>query len=104
MPKEELEHYRLKNKNVKYLLLTRIIAVQQMVDEGLYEDALSILENDILQKTNGCAETGQPDKNDWIVTCEEQNKFYPIVVETIERVNSFIEKWPDKDSSAESRQ
>ncbi|MHC4083827.1 MAG: TolC family protein [Planctomycetota bacterium] len=91
LPKES-EHYRLKNENMKYLLLNKITAVQQMINEGLYEDALSMLENDILQKTNGCAETGQPDKNDWIVTCEEQNKLYPIVVETIERVNSFIEK------------
>ncbi|MHC4544599.1 MAG: TolC family protein [Planctomycetota bacterium] len=103
LPKES-EHYRLKNENMKYFLLNKIIAVQQMIDEGLYEDALSMLENDILQKTNGCAETGQPDKNDWIVTCEEQNKLYPIVIETIERVNSIIEKWPDKDSSTESQQ
>jgi hypothetical protein len=104
MPKEEGEHYRLKNENMKYLLLNKIIAVQQMIDEGLYEDALSMLENDILQKTNGCAETGQPDKDDWIVTCEGQNKLYPLVVETIEHVNSFIEKWPDKDNSTESQQ
>jgi len=104
MPKEEGEHYRLKNENMKYLLLNRIIAVQQMIDEDLYEDALSILENDILQKTNGCAETGKPDKNDWILTCEEQNELYPIVIETIGRVTNFIEKWPDKDSPAESQQ
>ncbi len=104
MPKDEGEHYRLKNENMKYLLLNKIIAVQQMIDEELYEVALSTLENDILQKTNGCAETGKPDKNDWIVTCEEQNELYPIVVETIERVTSFIEKWPDKDGSAKSQQ
>jgi len=37
-------------------------------------------------KTDGCAETGQPDKNDWIITCEEQNEIYPLVIETIEYV------------------
>ena len=92
IPKEEGEQYRLKNENMKYLLLNKINKVQQMIDEDLYEEALSMLENDILQKTNGCAETGQPDKNDWIVTCEEQKEIYPSVIETIERVNSFIEK------------
>ncbi len=33
----------------------------------LYSEALNKLQNDILKKTNGSAETGEPDRNDWII-------------------------------------
>jgi hypothetical protein len=81
----------LKNKNMKNALLNKVNEVQQMIDEGLYEAALNKLRNDVLQKTDGCAETGQPDKNDWIITCQEQGKIYPLVIETIEYVRSLME-------------
>ena len=53
-------------------------------------EALDKLENDILRKTNGCAETGEPDKNDWIKTCEAQEKIYPLIIETMENVKGLI--------------
>jgi len=61
-----------------------------MLDEGLYEEALDKLQDDILAKMDGCAETGQPDKNDWIITCEEQSRLYPFVIETIENVKGLM--------------
>jgi hypothetical protein len=61
-----------------------------MIDEGLYQDALNKLKNDILQKTDGCAETGQPDKNDWILTCEDQEKVYPLVLRAIELLERLL--------------
>jgi hypothetical protein len=54
-----------------------------MIEEERYEEALDKLENDILQKTNGCAETGAPDKNDWIQDCDTQNQVYPFITEAI---------------------
>jgi hypothetical protein len=54
-----------------------------MIEEERYEEALDKLENDILQKTNGCAETGAPDKNDWIRDCDTQNQVYPFITEAI---------------------
>ncbi|MBA7667137.1 hypothetical protein ES703_75222 [subsurface metagenome] len=80
----------LKNKNMKNTLLNKINAVQQMLDKGRYEEALNKLQNDILQKTDGCAETGEPDKNDWIITCEEQGELYLLVIETIEHVKGLM--------------
>ncbi|GAH35307.1 unnamed protein product, partial [marine sediment metagenome] len=80
----------LKNKNMKNALLNKINAVQQMLDAGRYEEALNKLQNDILQKTNGCAETGEPDKNNWIITCEGQSVLYPLVIETIEHVRGLM--------------
>jgi hypothetical protein len=81
----------LKNKNMKNALLNKIDEALEMIEGGLYKDVLNKLQNDILQKTNGCAETGEPEKNDWILTCEEQSKIYPLVLETIEHVKSLIE-------------
>ena len=81
----------LKNKNMKNALLNKINAVQQMIDEGRYAEALNKLQNDILAKMNGCAETGEPDKNDWIITCEGQEQIYPLVIETIENVRGLID-------------
>jgi hypothetical protein len=81
----------LKNKNMKNALLNKIDEALEMINRGNYNGALNKLQNDILQKTNGCAETGLPDKNDWIITCEEQSEIYPLIIETIEHVRSLIE-------------
>lgn len=35
--------------------------------------------------------TGELDKNDWIITCEQQSLLYRFVIETIEYVKSFME-------------
>jgi len=85
-----LDPETLKNKNMKNALLNKINAVQGMIADGLYAEALDKLENDILQKTDGCAETGQPNKNDWIINCEGQSVLYPLVIETIEHVRSLM--------------
>ena len=81
----------LHNKNASNALINKIEAVLSMIDEGLYQDALDKLRNDILQKTDGCANTGQPDKNDWILTCEDQEKVYPLVVRAIELLQRLLE-------------
>jgi hypothetical protein len=86
-----LEPESLKNENVKNALLNKIDEALQMIDEGLYRNALNKLENDILQKTNGCGEMGRPDKNDWIITCEQQSQIYPLIIETIEHVKGLME-------------
>ena len=49
------------------------------------------MENDILEKMDGCADANEPDKNDWIKTCEEQGQIYPLIMETIEYVESLME-------------
>ena len=85
-----LEPESLKNKNAKNALLNKIDAALKMIDQANYTGALSKLRNDILQKTNGCAETDQPDKNDWILTCEQQSEIYPLIIETIEHVKGLM--------------
>ncbi len=87
----ELEPESLKNENLKDALLNKINVVLEMIDVGLYENALSKLQNDILQKTNGCAQMAAPDKNDWIITCEGQSKVYPLIIEAVEHVKGLME-------------
>jgi len=85
----------LKNRNMKNALLNKISALQKMIADGLYEEALDKLRNDLLQKTDGCALTGEPDKNDWIKTCEAQSLIYPLIIETIENVMALMEQSPN---------
>ena len=63
-----------------------------MIDSGNFTGALNKLENDILPKTDGCGETGEPDKSDWIITCEAQGEIYPLIIETIEYVKSLMDQ------------
>ena len=105
-----LDANSLENENMAKSFMSKIEAVEKMLEEGenqeamskagsggsgrannLYQGALNKLENDILAKTDGCAETGEPDKNDWIITCEGQDEIYPLIVETIEYVRSLTQ-------------
>jgi hypothetical protein len=85
-----LDPNSLKNENAKNALLNKIDAALNMIEEANYIGALNKLQNDILTKTNGCADMGQPDKNDWIITCEQQNEIYPLIIETIEHVKALM--------------
>ncbi len=73
----------LKNPNMRNALTNKINAVLKLIDQGLYMDAIDKLGNDILQKTGGCANTGAPDKNDWIKDCATQGQVYPLIMEAI---------------------
>lgn len=86
-----LEPKNLKSENLKEHYINKIKTAQEMIDSGNLTSALNKLENDILQKTNGCDETGEPDKNDWVITCEEQSQVCSLIIETIEYVKSLIE-------------
>jgi hypothetical protein len=87
----QLDPNSLKNETLTNALTNKINAALVMIDEGFYEDALDKLENDILQKTNGCADTGQPDRNDWIKTCDEQSQVYPLVMDAIELLYRLLQ-------------
>ncbi len=87
---ETLDANSLVNENMQNALTNKINAVMNMIDAGHYAQAINKLENDILQKTDGCAETGAPDKNDWITTCEQQDQIYPLIIEMIDYLEGLI--------------
>jgi len=71
-------------------LTTEMEFIFSMIEEGMYVESLILLENDILQRMDGCANIGQPDKDDWITSIEGQALLYPLVIETIELLESML--------------
>lgn len=81
-----------KNSNMKNALLNKINAVINAIDAGNYQDALSQLQNDILGKTDGCANSNPaaPDKNDWLIKCAAQDLIYEEILDIIQLVQDLM--------------
>jgi hypothetical protein len=58
------------------------------IQAGNYADSLGQLQTDILGKTDGCATSGAPDTDDWIVNCPDQVKVYTPLLNIIAEVKS----------------
>jgi hypothetical protein len=86
----ELECGDFKNGNMKNALTNKINAVLMDIDQGLYREALDKLQNDILRKTDGCATSGAPDKNDWLTDCAAQGEVYPLIRQAIDLLRTMI--------------
>ena len=70
----------LKNGNeTKDSMINKINAVLGIIDQENYATAAGKLENDIMERINGCIVSGVPDSDDWIITCEGQGRVYPLV-------------------------
>ncbi len=80
----------LKNANMQNALLNKLNAVIANIEAGNYADAMGQLQNDILGKTNGCANTGAPDKNDWIKNCTAQSDAYTRITDAIAMLSTLI--------------
>ena len=72
-----------KNANMQNTLINKLNEVIAAISAGDYTGALNKLQNDILKKTDGCAVSGAPDKNDWITNCKTQGILYPMIVSII---------------------
>lgn len=81
----------IKNVNLIKSLNLKINSVLRMVGRGglSVTEAINKLSNDLLTKTDGCARTGSPDKNDWITTCDEQARLYNRIKEAIGYLKSL---------------
>ncbi|MEN8130582.1 MAG: right-handed parallel beta-helix repeat-containing protein [Pseudomonadota bacterium] len=91
---EDVPESFLKNKNNSlpiskklYVVLKTIARAEEETDPviraNLYHASLQKLTHDILPKTDGCAASGAPDSNDWIIDCETQAEFYDPIVSLI---------------------
>jgi PKD repeat protein len=65
-----------KNSNMKNAMINKLSSVAANIEAGQYQEALGQLQHDLLAKTDGCATSGAPDKNDWIKSCENQAAVY----------------------------
>lgn len=79
-----------KNTNMQNSLINKINAAIASIEAGKNQDAIGQLQNDILGKTDGCAVSGRPDKNDWIIDCPSQNEVYPYVIRLIDFVRRLL--------------
>lgn len=77
------------NANFGHALINKIEATIALIEAGLYQNAMTKLQNDLLPKMDGCILTGRPDRNDWMVTCEAQQKLYPLIWEAIQLLQSL---------------
>jgi parallel beta-helix repeat protein len=81
----------LKNKNViSDSMINKITTVLNMIEQGRYKSARDKLQRDLLDHIDGCANTGSPDKNDWVITCEGQGEVYPLVLQAIQLLQHLI--------------
>ena len=78
-----------KNENMQNTLINKLNAVIADIGSSNYQDALNKIQNDILKKTDGCAISGAPDKNDWIMDCGDQNVIYPEMLSIINRLEGL---------------
>ena len=85
----DLDPGAFKNVNSRHTLLNKLDAVVAALDAGDCAAAAGQLRNDILAKTDGCAHSGAPDSNDWIVDCPSQALVYPLVLDAIDAVISL---------------
>ena len=79
-----------KNPNLRNALTNKLNAVLRDIDQGLYHDALTKLQNDVLAKTGGCSSIGSPDKNDWITNCASQNQVVPALQRAIALLRDMV--------------
>ncbi|MHC4461352.1 MAG: PKD domain-containing protein [Planctomycetota bacterium] len=87
----DLDPEGLKNGTItRDALINKINVVLRMVNDGRYENAHHKLTTDLVDNINGCAETGEPDDNDWVITCEGQSQVYPLIMEVIELLGRLI--------------
>lgn len=96
-----LDRSAFKNKNMKNALTNKLDAVLEMIAEDAYQESLNKLEQDILSKMDGCAESGAPDRNDWLIDCTAQMEINPLIREAMglitlwyESFSSVFEEYP----------
>ena len=79
-----------KNRNNAKTLVNKINTALKKIEKGDYDKAIKKLEKDVLAKMDGCANSGAPDKNDWLRTCEAQEAVYPSVAQAIELLGDLV--------------
>jgi hypothetical protein len=66
-------------------LIKFVDQAMNLIAAGDYNGAKDKLENTVLKRIDGCANSGgvSPDKNDWILTCQDQSTVYLLVQEAL---------------------
>ena len=78
-----------RNVVLKNVMLIEFNAVPYTITVHDYAAALQLLQNVILPQTNGCATTGAPYRNDWIINCSDQSMVYTPLLNIIAEVKAL---------------
>lgn len=65
-----------KHHILKWVMTFKLKVLKKMINRGRHQAALTRMERGLLSKTDGCMETGAPDRNDWITDCDLQRRIY----------------------------
>lgn len=92
---DELDSSIFSKKNNRKNLTKGIDEVISLIEEGLYPDALSKLQGgSVLGKTDGCADSGAPDNNDWILDCSSQDELYELLTQAVACLEDMLAPAP----------
>jgi hypothetical protein len=87
----------LQNRNHAKAWQNKLEAVTQTVNEGLrtgdpehFQEALDKLESDLLAKADGCAREGEPDANDWYLSCAAQAGVYAALLDLMSWISLLL--------------
>jgi probable HAF family extracellular repeat protein len=78
-------------ENVCNTVENKLEAILEDINELEYQEALNKLLHDLIPKTDGCIETGTPDKNDWVIDCEAQVIIYNMLMDLVEAIQGMME-------------
>lgn len=70
------ENSDFKHRMLKWVMAFKLSALQKKINKGRHSAALTKIERGLLAKTDGCVQTGSPDRNDWITDCDLQTRTY----------------------------
>jgi adenylate cyclase len=79
-----------KNSSMKTALSNRLNAAMRDINDERYPEALRMLDNDVLPRIDGCAQSHKPDKNDWVMTCTAQENAYFLLTESIDMLEELM--------------
>jgi PKD domain len=84
----KLSPHSFKNFRIRVEFVIKLNAVIAELRHQNYKIALEQLKS-ILNKTNGCATRGAPDKKDWIISCPAQSTVYTPLIHIIAEVKTL---------------
>jgi beta propeller repeat protein len=86
----DLDPSDFRNRRMAKILVRKISIILRLIDRERYYLAIFKLRFDVLRKMDGCANSGAPDRNDWLRTCEAQEAVYPSVTQAIELLGDLV--------------
>jgi hypothetical protein len=90
----ELPRSAFKGKNSQRAFDNKLNATLALVEDGSYEEALDKTQHDLVAKTDGCAEAGASDRNDWVIDCPSQRVVHSSLLTVLRFLGNLVDLGP----------